>query len=81
MSIYAVYRANALVASVAGLTYSDQGLAPESTHVYAVRAIDAAGNPSGLSATKSASTDGGRWRRTHRATQLGSLRDLTGRPG
>jgi serine/threonine protein kinase/chitodextrinase len=53
---YQVYRDGALVAEVAGTSFTDQGLNPSTSYDYAVRALDAAGNPSGMSGTASAST-------------------------
>src|SRR5205085_1226200 len=44
------------IATVAGTTFSDAGLAPSTTHSYTVVAFDAAGNQSPPSATASATT-------------------------
>jgi uncharacterized delta-60 repeat protein len=44
------------VGTTSGTTFSDTGLAPDSTHSYAVVAVDAAGNRSALSNTASATT-------------------------
>jgi chitodextrinase len=41
---YRVYRSGSLVATTASLSYLDQGLQPETTYGYEVRAFDAAGN-------------------------------------
>ena len=56
---YAVYRDGALVATVErpnSPRYSDNGLAPSSSHSYTIRAIDSTGNQSTPTAAKSAST-------------------------
>ena len=55
---YKVYRNGNLVASPAGTSYSDTGLAAGVTYTYAVSAFDAAGNNSAQSAPVSASTYG-----------------------
>jgi chitodextrinase len=44
------------IATVAGTSFSDTGLAPSTTHSYTVVAFDVAGNQSPLSATASATT-------------------------
>jgi len=55
---YEVFRDGAATAigTTTGTTFSDGGLPPESTHSYAVVAVDAAGNRSPLSNTASATT-------------------------
>ena len=55
---YEVFRDGgaAAVGTTSGTTFSDTGLAPDSTHSYAVVAVDAAGNRSALSNTASATT-------------------------
>jgi len=55
---YEVFRDGAATAigTTTGTTFSDSGLAPDSTHSYAVVAVDAAGNRSALSNTASATT-------------------------
>lgn len=56
---YQVFRDGGLTAigTTAGTTFRDTGLAPDSTHSYAVVAVDAAGNRSALSNTASAKTE------------------------
>jgi chitodextrinase len=53
---YRVFRGGAQVATPAGTSYSDVGLAPSTAYSYTVRAVDAAGNVSGPSNTASATT-------------------------
>jgi uncharacterized delta-60 repeat protein len=55
---YEVFRDGAATAigTTTATTFSDSGLAPDSTHSYAVVAVDAAGNRSPLSNTASATT-------------------------
>jgi uncharacterized delta-60 repeat protein len=55
---YDVFRDGAATAigTTTGTTFSDSGLAPDSTHSYAVVAVDAAGNRSALSNIASATT-------------------------
>jgi chitodextrinase len=55
---YEVFRDGAAtaIATTTGTIFSDSGLAPDSTHSYAVVAVDAAGNRSALSNTASATT-------------------------
>jgi chitodextrinase len=53
---YQVFRGGVKVADVAATAYTDQGLTPDTTYTYAVRAVDAAGNTSGPSQTASAHT-------------------------
>jgi uncharacterized delta-60 repeat protein len=55
---YEVFRDGAptAIGTTTGTTFSDSGLAPDSTHSYAVVAVDAAGNRSALSNTASATT-------------------------
>lgn len=55
---YEVFRdgATTAIGTTTGTTFSDAGLAPDSTHSYAVLAVDAAGNRSPLSNTASATT-------------------------
>lgn len=55
---YQVFRDDEATAlgTTSGTTFSDTGLAPDSTHSYAVMAVDAAGNRSALSNTASATT-------------------------
>ncbi|WP_020563785.1 fibronectin type III domain-containing protein [Methylosarcina fibrata] len=54
---YTVYRNGVELASVAGTTFSDSGLSPNTTYQYTVSAYDAAGNRSAQSASSSATTD------------------------
>jgi cellulose 1,4-beta-cellobiosidase len=58
---YRVYRGGEVVAEVAGTSYTDTGLEAGTAHVYAVRAVDAAGNVSATSGTVTGTTeeDGG----------------------
>jgi chitodextrinase len=57
---YGVYRDGALVGATGGATsFTDGGLAPGSAHVYAVDAVDAAGNRSARSAAASATVAAG----------------------
>jgi uncharacterized delta-60 repeat protein len=58
VSGYQVFRDGGTLAvgTPTGITFSDIGLAPGSTHSYAVAAVDAAGNRSGLSNVASATT-------------------------
>lgn len=56
---YLVLRNGVQVASVTGLSYSDSGLAPATSYVYAIRAQDAAGNTGPYSATTSVTTQAG----------------------
>jgi len=58
---YRVYRDGSLVASPAGTTYSDTGLAAGTTYGYRVAAYDAAGNTSAQCAVVSATTQSGTW--------------------
>jgi uncharacterized delta-60 repeat protein len=55
---YSIFRDGSATAigTTAGLTFTDNGLAPGSTHSYTVAAFDAAGNPSDFSNTASATT-------------------------
>jgi len=53
---YEVTRDGAPIASTAGTTYSDTGLAPDTTYSYSVQALDAAGNISGPSNTVTVTT-------------------------
>ncbi len=53
---YQVIRNGSVLTSASGLTYADQGAAPNTTYIYAVRAYDAAGNYSPLSNTITVST-------------------------
>jgi len=53
---YRVYRAGALVATTAALSYADAGLAASTSYSYSVAAFDAAGNASAPSAIASATT-------------------------
>ena len=53
---YDVFRDGAAITTVGTNSYSNTGLAAGTTYVYAVRARDAAGNVSALSATASATT-------------------------
>ncbi len=53
---YRVYRNSAQIATATGTTYSDSGLAAATTYTYAVAAVDAAGNVSGLSTSANATT-------------------------
>jgi len=55
---YTVYRNGAELASVAGTTFSDSGLSPDTPYQYTVSAYDAAGNRSAQSASASATTAG-----------------------
>jgi chitodextrinase len=53
---YQVLRAGTPVATVTGTSYSDSGLTPSTAYTYTVKAIDAAGNNSALSAPLTVST-------------------------
>src|ERR1019366_10150774 len=53
---YQVFRGGAQIATATGTTYSDIGLTASTTYTYAVKAVDAAGNASALSASVSATT-------------------------
>ncbi|HET6771591.1 MAG TPA: DNRLRE domain-containing protein, partial [Actinomycetota bacterium] len=54
---YDIYRNSSLLTTVGAVTsYSDTTASPNTTYSYQVRARDAAGNPSGLSNTSSATT-------------------------
>lgn len=55
---YQIFRdgAAAAIGTTTGTTFSDTGLEPDSTHSYAVLAVDAAGNRSALSNTATATT-------------------------
>jgi len=56
VSGYKVFRDSVAIGSVSSTSFSDSGLAASSTHSYAVRAFDAAGNQSAQSATVAATT-------------------------
>jgi chitodextrinase len=58
---YRVYRGGSLVASPAGASYSDTGLAAGTTYSYRVAAYDAAGNTSAQCGAVSATTTAGTW--------------------
>jgi len=58
---YRVYRDGSLVASTAGTTYSDTGLAAGTTYGYRVAAYDAAGNASAQCTVVNATTQSGTW--------------------
>jgi len=58
---YRVYRDGSLVASPAGTTYSDTGLAAGTTYGYRVAATDAAGNTSAQCTVVNATTQSGTW--------------------
>ncbi|MBB5868127.1 chitodextrinase [Allocatelliglobosispora scoriae] len=55
---YQVWRDGVLTASPTGTSFTDTGRAPGQTYQYSVRAVDAAGNVSGPSATVPATTTG-----------------------
>ena len=56
---YRVFQNGALLVSLGNVTtYQNTGLAPSTTYIYTVRALDAAGNVSGLSTAASATTPG-----------------------
>ena len=56
---YEIRRDGAVLTSVGAVTsYQDNTVAPATTYAYQVRAVDAAGNWSGLSNTASATTPG-----------------------
>ncbi|MET7401615.1 DUF4832 domain-containing protein [Dactylosporangium sp. NPDC005572] len=55
---YQVWRDGVLAGTPAGTTFTDTGRAPGRTYQYTVRALDAAGNVSGPSATVPATTTG-----------------------
>ena len=55
---YAVYRDGVQIAAAAvGTSYQDTALAANGTYAYAIRANDAAGNASGITATVSVTYD------------------------
>ncbi|MBD5787227.1 glycoside hydrolase family 6 protein [Cellulosimicrobium terreum] len=54
---YRVYRDGAVVAEVAATSYTDAGLEAGTSHTYAVRALDAAGNVSATSGSVSGTTE------------------------
>jgi parallel beta-helix repeat protein len=57
---YRVWRDGVVVATIGATTsYTDRGVAPSSHYDYNVQALDAAGNPSGLSNTAPVDTPGG----------------------
>ncbi len=56
---YALYRNNAFLKNVSGTSTSDTGLAASTSYGYFVKALDAAGNTSGNSATVTATTQSG----------------------
>ena len=56
---YRVTRNGSMIATITGTTYSDTGLAPQTTYTYSVAAFDAAGNISAASAPASATTPAG----------------------
>lgn len=56
---YIVYRGGAEVGRTASLTYSDNGLAPNTAYTYTVKAYDNAGNISAASSPASATTQPG----------------------
>ncbi len=58
---YRVYRDGSLVASPAGTTYSDTGLAAGTAYGYRVAAYDAAGNSSAQCTVVNATTQSGTW--------------------
>ena len=58
---YKVYRDGSLVASPAGASYSDTGLAAGTSYSYRVAAYDAAGNTSAQCGAVSATTTAGTW--------------------
>ncbi|GIF69993.1 hypothetical protein Ais01nite_80280 [Asanoa ishikariensis] len=55
---YQVWRNGVLAGSPTGTSFTDTGRSPGQTYQYQVRAVDAAGNQSGLSATASGTTSG-----------------------
>jgi arylsulfatase A-like enzyme/chitodextrinase len=56
VSGYNIFRDGSFVVTVAGTTYQDAGLSPDTTYIYTVSALDAAGNESGQSQPASATT-------------------------
>jgi chitodextrinase len=56
VTAYRVFRNSNLIATVATTTYQDTGLASATTYMYAVAAVDAAGNVSALSSSASGTT-------------------------
>lgn len=56
---YDVYRGSSLVTTVSGTSYTDTGLAANTSYTYTVRARDAAGNASGNSNSATGTTTGG----------------------
>jgi chitodextrinase len=53
---YQIFRSGSQIGSVSGTSFSDTGLAAGTSYTYGVRAVDAAGNVSALSASVSATT-------------------------
>jgi alpha-mannosidase len=56
---YRVTRSGSVIATMTATTFSDTGLAPQTTYTYSVAAFDAAGNTSASSASASATTAAG----------------------
>jgi chitodextrinase len=56
---YVIFRNGVQVGTSSGTSYSDSGLTPSTTYSYAVKASDAAGNVSALSAATAATTSAG----------------------
>ena len=55
---YQIFRDGTLLTTVSTTSYSNSGLTPNTTYQYQVKAVDAAGNQSGLSTAASATTPG-----------------------
>jgi len=72
---YNVYRGGALVASPAGTSFADTGLAASTTFSYTVKARDAAGNLSAASGAASATTTGGGGSCTGALSSLAAIQD------
>jgi chitodextrinase len=56
VSGYEIFRGGTLIATTTAASYTDTGLNPSTAYVYTVRAVDAAGNRSGMSNTDTGTT-------------------------